>query len=264
MDEKETGLYTAVLIISFIVGIIIAYFIISIIRQHRRSLNLYKQSIYTEINTLEKERKRMAADLHDEVGPVLSAVKLRLSSLDISNADDEEEIKKTNDQIDNLLRRMREISFDLMPNSLIRKGLPAAIREFIDYCSRSNALTIRFDHDEVELSQEQSINLYRIIQEIIHNTIRHAGATELIIELRKLTNRFVLSVRDNGIGFNFENKSKEATGLGLRNLLSRIEIIGGQMFFESNKNRGTSYIFEFPIFRDETINTNQDHTGRRS
>ncbi len=247
MDEKETGLYTAVLIVSFIVGIIITYFFISIIRQHRRNLELYKQSIFTEINTLERERSRMAADLHDEVGPVLSAVKLRLSSLEIPDPEDQLELSKTNEQIDNLLRRMREISFDLMPNSLLRKGLPAAVQEFIEYCSKNTALHISFRHEDVFLNQQQSINLYRIIQEIIHNTIKHAGASELLMEMKKEKSHLILTVRENGVGFDFISKSDEAKGLGLRNLLSRIEIIGGQMFFESKKGKGTSYIFELPI-----------------
>src|SRR5215208_4541991 len=159
MDGKETSIYTAVLIVSIVLGIVITYFIVSIIRQHRRSLALYKRSIHMEITTLEKERARMAADLHDEVGPVLSAVKLKLSSLDIHNESDVLEVKKTNDQIDGLLRRMREISFDLMPNSLIRKGLPAALNEFIEYCGRSSSLHIRFQYEEAMLSQQQAINL---------------------------------------------------------------------------------------------------------
>src|ERR1700712_3749138 len=103
MDAQEARIYTAVLIVSVVLGAIIAYFFISIVRQNRRRLQLYQQSIYTEITTLEKERTRMAADLHDEVGPVLSAIKLRLNSLDIHNPADEIEVGKTNEQIDNLL-----------------------------------------------------------------------------------------------------------------------------------------------------------------
>jgi signal transduction histidine kinase len=262
MHEEERSLYTAVLIVSGIVGIIIIYFIVSIIRQHRRSLALYKQSIFTEINTLEKERTRMAADLHDEVGPVLSAIKLRLSSLDLHDPEDEAELSKTNAQIDKLLKRMREISFDLMPNSLLRKGLASAIGEFIEYCSKSSPLEIHFQHEPITLTQQQSINLYRIIQEIIHNTIRHANASALQIELKKEREKIVLKASDNGTGFNYETKSKESSGLGLRNLLSRTEIIGGQMFFESKKNRGTSYTFEIPITNNETGNTNTDSAGR--
>ncbi|MFL5772524.1 MAG: sensor histidine kinase [Flavisolibacter sp.] len=247
MSQEEASLYTAVLIVSGIVGVIIMFFFVSIIRQHRRSLNLYKQSIYTEINTLEKERSRMAADLHDEVGPVLSAIKLRLSSLELSDHEDEAELAKTNAQIDTLLRRMREISFDLMPSSLTRKGLPSAIGEFIEYCTKNSALKIEFHYEDFPLSQQQSINLYRIIQEIVHNTMRHAHASVLEIELKKEKEKMILSAKDNGTGFNYETRSKDASGLGLRNLLSRTEIIGGQMFFESKKGKGTSYTFEIPM-----------------
>ncbi len=246
MDAQEARIYTAVLIVSVVLGAIIAYFFISIVRQNRRRLKLYQQSIYTEITTLEKERTRMAADLHDEVGPVLSAIKLRLNSLDIHNSADEIEVEKTNEQIDNLLKRMREISFDLMPNSLIRKGLPAAINEFVEYCSRSSNLQIRFKFIPVNITQEQSINLYRIIQEIIHNTIKHARATELLMELRQEKDGIVLATQDNGIGFSYDSAANEATGLGLRNLLSRTELIGGKMFFDSKKGKGTRYTFEIP------------------
>lgn len=262
MDAKETSFYTAILIVCAVLGVIITYFIVSIIRQQRRTVKLYKQSLYTEITTLERERTRMAADLHDEVGPILSAVKLRINSLDIHNKSDEEEVKKTNEQIDNLLKRMREISFDLMPTSLTRKGLPAALNEFIEYCSKSSQLKINFQFTDLELTQTQAINLYRIVQEIIHNTIKHAGASELLIELRRESDKIILATRDDGKGFNYEDKSKEAKGLGLQNLLRRTEIIGGKMFFESKKGKGTTYIFEVPIAYDENINANQNHFSR--
>src|SRR5690348_10038568 len=172
MDAKEASFYTGVLIVCGVVGVIIIYFIVSIIRQQRRSVRLYKQSLLTEITTLEKERSRMASDLHDEVGPILAAVKLRINSFDIHNKTDQEEVEKTNEQIDNLLKRMREISFDLMPTALTRKGLTAALSEFIEYCSKSSILQINFQFTDIQLTQPQAINLYRIIQELIHNTIK--------------------------------------------------------------------------------------------
>ena len=261
MHEQEAKLYNAILIASIVIGVIITYFFISIIRQQRKNLRLYRQSLLTEINTLEKERTRMAADLHDEVGPVLSAIKLRLSSLDIHNEADEEEVEKTNAQIDKLLRRMREITFDLMPNSLVRKGLAATLTEFIEYCSKSSPLTIRFLHEDLTLTQQQSINLYRIVQEIIHNAMKHAGATELKIELRMEKQMVVLLTKDNGVGFSYELRVNDAKGLGLGNLLSRTEIMGGKMFFESEKGKGTSYIFEIPTANNEN-NANKNSTGR--
>ena len=256
MDAKETSFYTAILIVCAVVGVIIIYFIVSIIRQQRRAVKLYKQSLLTEITTLEKERSRMASDLHDEVGPLLSAIKLRIASLDANSKEDEEEIEITNQQIDNIIKRMREISFDLMPASLTRKGFAAALNEFIDYCSKSSILKINFKFNEIEFVQSQAINLYRITQEIIHNTIKHAEAKELLIELRKEKDKIILATRDDGKGFNYDEKSGEARGLGLQNLLRRTEIIGGKMFFESQKGKGTTYIFEIPIADHEKLNSN--------
>jgi signal transduction histidine kinase len=258
MDAKETSFYTAILIVCTVLGIIIIYFIISIIRQQRRTVRLYKQSLLTEITTLEKERSRMASDLHDEIGPILSAIKLRVGSLDVP-AEDEEDVEKTNKQIDNLIKRMREISFDLMPTSLLRKGLSAALTEFIEYCSKSSPLKINFQFTEICLSQTQAINMYRIVQEIIHNAIKHAEASDLFVELRKEKNKIILSTTDNGKGFNYDEKSGEGKGLGLQNLLRRAEIIGGKMFFESAKEKGTTYIFEIPIVEDEKFESNQNH-----
>ena len=251
MNAREANIYTAIFIISIVLGTIIIYFIVSIIRQQRKNLQLYRQNIITEITTLEKERTRMAADLHDEVGPVLSAIKLKLNSLDIENDTDKEVVEKTNMQIDSLIMRMREISFDLMPNSLIRKGLIIAIGEFIEYFSKKSPLTINFHFPEgVNFKQRQSINLYRLIQEIIHNTAKHAKATVLDIELKMKKNKVILITKDNGIGFDYENSWKNSAGQGLRNLVSRTEIFGGKMFFESGKSKGTTYIFELPITND--------------
>lgn len=259
MDAQETNFYTAILIVCAVVGVIITYFIVSIIRQQRRAVRLYQQNLLMEITTLEKERSRMASDLHDEIGPILSSLKLRIGSLDIQSRDDEEEVRKANVQIDNLLKRIREILFDLMPTSLTTKGLTAAIGEFVHYCSKSSSLKINFQFTPVETTQAQSINLYRIVQEIIHNTIKHAAASELLIELREEKSAIILSAKDNGKGFDYEEKARETSGMGLRNLLRRTEILGGKMFLDSKKDKGTTYIFEIPIAYDANSKTHQDH-----
>jgi two-component system, NarL family, sensor kinase len=256
MDAKERSFYAAILIICAVLGIIITYFIVSIIRQQRRAVRLYKQNLLTEITTLEKERSRMASDLHDEIGPMLSSIKLRVGSLDTHSEADEEQVDKTNQQIDVLIKRMREISFNLMPTTLTRKGFAAALNEFIEYCSKSNPLKINFQFTDIALSQPQAINLYRIGQEVIHNTMKHAEATELMIELRQEEGKIIFSTRDNGKGFNYDEKSKESTGLGLQNLLRRTEIIEGKMYFESKKGKGTTYIFEIPTAYDKGSQSN--------
>jgi signal transduction histidine kinase len=248
MDAKETSFYTAVLIASIIIGIIICYFIISIIRQQRKNLELYRQSVLAEITAMEKERARIAADLHDELGPMLSAIKLKIGSFELSDEDDIKEAEKTNGHIDALMKRMREISYDLIPNTLIRKGLVTALKEFVDYANETDGLKIDFQSSsEVNPDQQKAIHIYRIAQEVINNTIRHSGAKLLNINLKQENGTLFLSTMDDGLGFNHHAASKGEGGIGLRNIVNRTEIIGGQLFIESEKNKGTKYTFEIPV-----------------
>ena len=173
MDAHETSIFSAVLITSIVLGVVLIYFIITIVRHQRRNLQLYKLKILAEITTLENERARIAADLHDELGPILSAVKFKINSLDITFEDDQVILDKSNKNIDDIIRRMREISNDLLPNTLLRKGLIAALEESIDNLNKTNTLDIIFIHHEIpDYPKEKAINIYRIIQEIIHNTIK--------------------------------------------------------------------------------------------
>jgi signal transduction histidine kinase len=96
-------------------GVVLIYFIVTIVRHQRRNIRLYKSKILAEITTLEKERARIASDLHDELGPILSAVKFKINSLDIHNDEDQNLLDKSNKNIDEIIRRMREISNDLLP-----------------------------------------------------------------------------------------------------------------------------------------------------
>lgn len=247
MDAQATRIYTAIVIASIVLGVIIVYFIISIIRQQQRNLQLHKLNILAEITALEKERARIASDLHDEMGPMLSAVKLMINSFYLSEADDQVQLKKTNEHIDNMIARLREISFDLMPNTLIRKGLIMALKEYVDYINIDNKIKIHFNTtDPIELSEQKAINIYRIVQEILLNSLKHSKATELTLSLTEKHNKIILSSLDNGIGFDHTKELKENIGFGLRNIVSRTEIMEGELFLESGKGKGTTYIIEIP------------------
>lgn len=254
MDPHQTKIYTAILLAAGIIGAILIFFIISLIRHQRRNNQLYKAKILAEITTLENERTRVANDLHDELGPLLSAIKFKLSSIETRLPEDEKIMQQTSDHIVDIIQRMREISNDLMPNTLVRKGLILALEEFIDKVSNIPmpdgipALQILFKHQPIdELSKHTAINIYRIVQEITHNTIKHARATILTIDLSSKSNKLFLITEDNGQGFNYRNVSKEYAGLGLRNLLSRTEIMGGDMYIESQEGKGTIYNIEIPL-----------------
>jgi two-component system, NarL family, sensor kinase len=248
LDVEVSRFYTATIIVSVLLGIIILFFFISIIRHQRHNLRLYKAKVRAEISTLEKERKRIAGDLHDELGPLLSAVKLQINSIEDDVETNNQLIQKSNRQIDEIIRKMKEISTNLLPNTLVRKGLEAAVNEFIEKMSEVHPLKISFKSEgKYDLNQDQEINIYRIIQEITHNTIKHSGANLLIIKLKMIQNKLMLITSDNGAGFDIDNEMHLNTGLGLLNLRSRAEVLGANLSYTSDKGTGTSYIFEVPM-----------------
>src|SRR3954468_8893814 len=122
--------YTTVFI-SLLIAIIIIFFVVSIILYHRRYIQLQRERIVAEITILENERKRMAADLHDSMGPLLSTIKLNLHSLNVTDEPDIRIIEKSGKYIDEVIRSLRQISHNLLPATLERKGLTEALHEFI-------------------------------------------------------------------------------------------------------------------------------------
>jgi signal transduction histidine kinase len=149
-----------------------------------------------------------------------------------------------------MARRMRSISFDLMPLTLQEKGLVKAIQEFAGYVNTS--LQIRFikPTDPVELNDAQTIHIYRIVQEIIYNAIRHAGASELTMAITKDRNYLVLATNDNGAGFDYQEQLKNSKGLGLKSLMNRIYLLQAEFLIDSKPGKGTSITIRIPQQHD--------------
>ena len=248
MDTQETRIYAAVLITSVTLGIIIAYFIISIIKQQRRNLELQKASILAELSAMEKERARIAADLHDDLGPILSVIKFQVDHVEGVRGEEKEQLGQASHYLDGLINRMREIANNLMPTALHRKGLVIAVEEFISKARETGNLKIDFSYPEsLQLPEETSINIYRAIQEVVHNCIKHAKASELQILIRKKNGLLTILCRDNGKGFDYPKLAKESIGIGLKSLKNRTEMMGGTLEVESKGGKGTAFLFEIPV-----------------
>ena len=248
MDATKTTIYYAIIIASTLVGVILAFFVVILIRNHRRNQTLYKDKIRAEITTLENERKRMAADLHDGLGPVLVGIKMKLNSISVADKEDQDTLDKAIHNLDGMMSKMKEISNDLLPAVLIKKGLVEAIRFFIEDVHRHSRLQTKCSYTELPpLTEQLSINIYRIILELMQNTIKHADAKNLAIELHTQNGFLILQTSDDGKGFDYDNAMKNHLGLGLRNLLSRAELLNGKIFIESKKGTGTRYSFEIPL-----------------
>lgn len=242
MDTHEVTLFTAISITAIVLAVIIGYFVWSIIRQQRRTQALHQQLLLTEMATLEQERSRTAADLHDELGPLLSAIRFRIDHA----RGDNEDLALASSQIDEVIVRLRAIAGNLMPLALQRKGLLIALKELVADTERHSHLQISFAAPPViELAHQKSIHLYRVLQEVIHNCIKHAGATRLSISITKKGSKLLISCRDNGRGFDLGQAAGK--GIGLKSLRSRTELTGGQLQIETAIGKGTSLLFDIPL-----------------
>lgn len=248
MDTSEKEFYSAFLIVLAITGLVLLYFIFSIIRQHRRYRALARAKIHAEISTLEKERKRISGDLHDEIGPLLSAVKLQINHLETDDELQKGMIGKSSQYIDDVIKRMREISNDLLPSILVRRGLKVALEDFLDKLRPGTETSMESEINlEGRLPLDLEINIYRIVHEVAHNTLKHAKAGRFRLELGMKNGILRLATADDGIGFTDDVYTRKETGLGLLNLQSRTEVLGGDLICKSSPGQGTQYLIEIPI-----------------
>ncbi|MDP4246047.1 MAG: sensor histidine kinase [Bacteroidota bacterium] len=244
----ENKVLNITILLSIVISIIIIYFFVSIIRYHRRYMRLQRERIFAEITIRENERKRIAGDLHDSLGPLLSAVKLNISSVEIPDAGDREVLEKTSRYLDEIIGSLRRISYDLLPNTLERKGLVEAIREFVSQMNLKKNIDIQlFVVKEIRVPNEKEIHIFRMIQEIVHNTIKHAGAKTLQIGMSEEGGNLLFLTKDDGRGFDKERELSRTNGLGLKSLASRCEILNGVLSLESKPGAGTNYFIKIPV-----------------
>ena len=203
-------------------------------------------SLQAMINGQETERTRIAKDLHDSMGGTFSTIKMYLSALEerITNKDHKELLTKSSNAISNAASDMRRIAHNMMPEVLIKLGLVKAVQELIDNVNSSKQLNIVFQYFGIEerLTSAFEIMLYRIVQELLNNIMKHSDATEVVIQFIKEKNRLHITIEDNGKGFHALSKSK---GIGLNSVKERVQYLNGKLSIDSEISTGTTVIMEF-------------------
>lgn len=188
----------------------------------------------------DQERKRLAQDLHDGLGGLLANVKLNLSRL---KPVDEDAMKDVTARLDNAVKELRRIARNMMPESLMQFGLSTAIRDLGAAISSENfkveLVLLNLEEDRID-SREQMI-IYRIIQELLTNVIKHANATKVLVQCSIEYPVFCITVEDNGRGFNIgELKTRAGRGIGLQNIQNRVDFLQGKMDISSEPGMGTT------------------------
>lgn len=193
--------------------------------EHRQKL------LNATIEVQEKERKRIASDLHDDIGSLLSTMKLNLNYLKKAKVEEEREkvLNQTFDMVKDGLANVRRISYDLLPPTLARLGLWEALKELANRLNDSEQISISLTINGTEhsrLSEPEELAIFRVVQELISNTLHHSNAKHIVLEIGASTGTLSMEYRDNGLGFTNE---KQIGGLGMTNMQSRIRAINGSM-----------------------------------
>lgn len=193
------------------------------------------------IEATENERKRIAQDLHDGLGQLLSTAKLNISSLDDSIAeDDRRQYNHAMDLIDEACQEVRSISHNMMPSTLIRMGLLPALKELADKANIPGQVSVKLVNHGLtgRLDESREIAIYRVIQEVVGNSLKFAEATQLTIEIKKNEDQLEVKITDNGKGFDTATIN-QSTGIGWRNIYSRVSMLNGQVKITSAAGKGT-------------------------
>lgn len=192
----------------------------------------------------EIERKRIARDLHDGLGSMLSGLKMHLNLADRDNHENKPNI---NEMLNDSIKELRNISQNLLPESLMKLGLEHALKDLCaSHSSSKTAVEFQYLIKKSNLPQHLEIMIYRIIQELLNNALKYAKASQILVSCSQNKDVFFITVEDDGIGFNVKHAEKRE-GMGLRNIKNRVAFLNGKLEIDSVINKGTSTYIELKI-----------------
>lgn len=198
----------------------------------------------------EQERSRLAKDLHDGLGGLLSGIKYSFQSMKgnlIMTPENAQAFERSMDMLDSSIKEMRRVAHNLMPEALVKFGLDTALKDFCNDINQSGALQISYQSIGLEgatIDQTTAIGVYRIVQELINNTLKHAAANTAIVQISKSENRVSITVEDDGKGFD-PTLLQRSAGIGWSNIRHRVDLLKGKLDVNSQADKGTSVLIEF-------------------
>jgi len=216
--------------------------ILSVSRDISERKQIERKILNAIIETEHKERERFAKDLHDQLGNILSSMNIYFQLLKSATIDDLERenlMGYFKGLLNEAIASTREIANNLNPNIITKFGIVEAIQSFCDKINKTGLIKIYLTTNiqENNLGKDKEVNLYKIITELVNNTLKHASADRIYIALSLEKSLLILKYEDNGVGFDYEKKmkAKENKGMGLFNITSRVAAMGGKINVESNK-----------------------------
>jgi len=217
-------------------------------------LETEKQLTATEamLKGQDDERKRLARDLHDGLGGMLSGIKLSFMNLqELINTclDDQNKYDRNLDMLDGAIMELRRIAHNLMPEVLMQFGLNSSVNDLCDNITRNGTLNVSYQStglEQFDPDQPTSVIIYRIVQELLNNILRHASADQAFVQLDFYNNNLGITVEDNGSGFD-TSLLRTSAGIGWSNIQYRVEYLMGKIDVQSGPDRGTTVNIDLPL-----------------
>jgi two-component system, NarL family, sensor kinase len=249
-----------------LIGSAAALLVISLLsyRNYRHKQNLQQQRI-AELETQqqlaateavlkgeEQERTRLAKDLHDGLGGMLSGIKYSMNTMKgnlIMTPDNAQAFERSMDMLDSSIKEMRRVAHNLMPEALVKFGLDTALKDFCNDIHQSGALNVTYQSvgmDGKDPDQTTAITIFRIVQELLNNTLKHAAAKNAIVQLNRTDHQLSVTVEDDGKGFNTA-VLQHSGGIGWSNIQNRVEFMKGTLDVQSAEGKGTSVHIEINV-----------------
>lgn len=244
VKEIAFGIIISILLVSLVVlfcAILIKLYVKKIKEHNLKELEFQKTLNNSILETQKQLLTSVSQDLHDDAGQQLTVINFQLENLKLDFPENESNLKPVSDSVVKLSESLRQISHSLNPNWLEKNGFIDAIKSEIKRIKKNKSITVNLHIDAFEksFSNEEQIVLFRIFQEIINNTLKHAKATKIDVSLKK-NPTFEMNITDNGIGFDYISKKDNNNSLGLENISKRAEIINYSAEIISETNNGTS------------------------
>ena len=246
-------------VLTMVLSLLLVYLIYTRYRLKQKNrfqteLNLEQNKMFNAIVSLQdKERKRIAQDIHDTLGSILSTAKLRLSGMeeysDLMDPHQQEQYKSVIGLLDEAVAELRNISHNIMPATLSRLGLAAALQNLFERINSYSGIQIHYNVHGVSgrLEEATEITIYRIILELVNNVVKHAQASSLTVQLIQFKDHLNATVEDDGKGFEFDHVRRFKSGIGLDNIISRISYLDGKIEIDTGPGKGTSITLDIPL-----------------
>jgi len=228
------------------VSLLSVFLLISVYKSRnseKKEKKLQEQFSQGLLQSQEKERTRIARELHDSVGQQLTLIKIKAQNIE------EAEITALTD---NALNEVRSISRGLYPPLLKELGLTESVQQLINEYDAQTDLFFTMDIGTIDayFTENTTLNFYRLIQECLTNIVKHAKAKSVTVSIKKEGNDIITLISDNGKGFNV-TESKNKNSLGLKTIFERIKIMKGKLSIDSKINNGTSFILSIPVKNEQ-------------